>query len=114
MSSQETEQNQFTDNVLLNEVNELYDRFERKEIVTEDVLQNDALKGINGMFVTLKEKLLTNCTAKLWFQYIDIISVLQMFIRAERTGNWQLHVSALARMLRYFAAFGHNLNLKSA
>ena len=112
VSSQETEQSQFTDNVLLNEVNELYDKLETKEIVTEDVLQNDVLKDISGMFVTLKEKLLTNC-AKLWFQYIDMTSVFQMFIRAERMGNWQLHLSALARMLPYFAASGHNLYLKS-
>ena len=38
-------------------------------MVTDDVLHNDALKGISGMFVTLKEKLLTNRTAKLWFKY---------------------------------------------
>ena len=55
VSSQETEQSHFKDDVLVNEVNDLYDKLERKEIVTEDVLQNDALKGISEMLVTLNE-----------------------------------------------------------
>ena len=60
VSRQKTEQSQFTDNVFLNEVNELYDELERKQLVNDDVLQKDALIGISGMFVTLKDILWRN------------------------------------------------------
>ena len=46
-------------------------------------------------------------TAKLWLQYIYYISVAKDFIRGERTGNWQLHLDSLSRMLKLFAASGH-------
>ena len=36
-----------------------------------------------------------------------------MFIRAERTGDWNLHIHASEQMLPFFAAAGHNNYLKS-
>lgn len=53
-------------------------------------------------------------TAKLWLQYIDMVAILCRFIKAERTGNWNLHLSAVQEMLPYFAASGHNAYTKSA
>lgn len=52
-------------------------------------------------------------TARLWFQYMDMINILQRFIKAERTGNWLLHLHVLSEMLPYLAASGHNLYAKS-
>ncbi|XP_069112197.1 uncharacterized protein [Argopecten irradians] len=43
-----------------------------------------------------------------------MISILQSFLRAERTGNWRLHLQSVCDMLPYFAATGHNLYLKSS
>ena len=37
-----------------------------------------------------------------------------MFIRAERLGNWYLHLEAVSKMLPYLAASGHSLYAKSA
>ena len=34
-------------------------------------------------------------TASLWLQYMDMVDILRMFIKAERTGNWRLHLQAL-------------------
>jgi len=34
-------------------------------------------------------------TAKLWLQYIEYIETLKVFIRAERLGNWNLHLIAV-------------------
>ena len=53
-------------------------------------------------------------TANIWIQYMRTIDILRMFIRAERTGNWKLHLQAVRDMLPYFAATGHNLYAKSA
>lgn len=46
-------------------------------------------------------------TAKLWFQYIEVVTLLRYFIEAERTGNWNLHLSAIKLMLPYVLANGH-------
>ena len=53
-------------------------------------------------------------TAKLWIQYLKYISILKHFIRAERTGNWNLHVVTVVQMLNLFAASGHINYAKSA
>ena len=44
---------------------------------------------------------------------MEMINILQKFIRAERTGNWELHLQALFEMLPFLAASGHNNYTKS-
>ena len=64
--------------------------------------------------VTLKKSSLRESrTASLWLQYMDMIDILRLFIKAERTENWGLHFKAMQNMLPFFAAAGHNLYLKS-
>ena len=53
---------------------------------------------------TLKEK---SRTAKFWLQYLRYINILKLFIRAERTGNWTLHLVSVSKMINLFAATGH-------
>ena len=43
-----------------------------------------------------------------------MIGLFRSFIKAERTGNWSLHIQTLHAMLPYFAAAGHNMYAKSA
>ena len=62
---------------------------------------------VKGTFFTLR-------TAKLWLQYTDMVEILYRFIKAERTGNFNLHLSVVQEMLPYFAASGHNSYTKSA
>lgn len=45
---------------------------------------------------------------------MDMIDILRRFIKAERTGNWELHLQTAKDMLPYFAASGHNLYVKSS
>ena len=49
-------------------------------------------------------------TAKLWLQYMKYIDLLKLFIAAERTGNWHLHLQCLSNMilLNLFEATGRN------
>ena len=42
------------------------------------------------------------------------MDILRRYIRAERTGNWALHLQAIQDMLPYLAASGHNNYTKSA
>jgi len=53
-------------------------------------------------------------TAKLWIQYLGYVSLLKHLIRAERTGDWQLHISTIRQMLNLFAATGHKNYAKCA
>jgi len=50
---------------------------------------------------------LSSRTAKLWIQYLGYVDILKTLIRAERTGDWDLHLSTVSRMLSLFAATGH-------
>ena len=83
--------------------------------MTPDHLQgSDVLLEIRQAIENSKKILSTKPTAKLWLQYLEMIQILQQFIKAERTGNWQLHLSSLRNMLPFLAAAGHNNYTKSA
>ena len=46
-------------------------------------------------------------TAKIWLQYLEYISIIRMFIRAERTEIWYGYLEAMRLMLNLFAVTGH-------
>ena len=90
-----------------------------------DALMNDVTdvtnvcsqQCIDRVFIQLrdkKEEMSANSeSARLWFQYMEMIQVLRLFIKAERTGNWKMHLRSLQEMLPYMAATGHTLYAKS-
>jgi hypothetical protein len=45
---------------------------------------------------------------------MDMVDILRKFIKAERIGNWSLHLQAVGDMLPLFVASGHNVYTKSA
>ena len=53
-------------------------------------------------------------TSKLWIHYIRYVEIIKKFIRAERTGNWTLHLQTVSEMINLFAASGHIHYAKSA
>ena len=42
---------------------------------------------------------------RFWAEYLEMVDILLAFIRAERTGDWELHKASLAEMIPYFFAF---------
>ncbi len=46
-------------------------------------------------------------TTKLWIQYFDMVTIIKQFIESERSGNWDLQLQTIYRMLPYFHASGH-------
>ena len=79
-----------------------------------DVIDDAIVKHVEQVVQATKEFMSkNNCTAKLWIQYIDQVHVVKMFIVAERIGNWNLHLIAVAKMLNVFAASGHHNYAKS-
>ena len=53
-------------------------------------------------------------TGKLWLQYLQYVSTLKLMLRAERCGDWQLHIWSISQMINLFAATGHNNYAKCA
>ena len=46
-------------------------------------------------------------TAKYWLMYVDMVSILKRFIRAERAGKWMEHLAEIQHMLPYIVAAKH-------
>ena len=77
-------------------------------------LSPEILNRISAKINEVKGTLSTLRTAKLWLQYMDMVEILCRLTKAERTGNFNLHLSDVQEMLPYFAASGHNSYTKSA
>ena len=77
-----------------------------------EICSNEILSKVEKTLSAQKEKKSKNRTAKLWIQYMNMIDIMKKFIRAERLGNWHLHLEATKQMLPYIAATGHNNYLK--
>ncbi len=92
----------------------LFISLEKGDISLEDVRVNNLLTKLHDRLVQYKADLETYRTSKLWLQYLEMTELLRRFIKAERMGNWDLHLKTLSDMLPYFAASGHNLYTKSA
>ena len=97
----------------ISEAKDLYEKAMLSTLSLDEVCSADVLVRINGKLDGLKQAMTTR-TAMLWLQYLDMVSILQRFIRAERTANWKLHLQTVQDMLPYFAASGHSLYAKSA
>lgn len=69
---------------------------------------------LNKFYQKLKEYEERGPTAKLWIQYLNMVSIAKEFIRAERMGDWKAYLNCVLEMLPYFHASGHFLYAKSA
>ena len=96
------------------QLNELYASLSSNECNPEAAMSNtNIVSMIHEKISNLKFVHDANRTGKLWIQFMDFVSIVRMFIRAERTGNWKLHLHATEQMLPFFAASGHNKYLKA-
>ena len=92
----------------------LFKRLLLEEVNINEVDSAEILTRLSEEVETKKRSMENQRTAVLWMQYMKMIDILRMFIKAERTGNWNLHLHAVYDMLPYFAAAGHNMYAKSA
>ena len=85
------------------------------ESAMEVIASSNELRRLDTALELYKDELLSKSrTAKLWLQYLLYVDVIKLFIRAERTGNWHLHLIAVGKMLNLFAATAHVNYAKSA
>ncbi|KAK7111652.1 hypothetical protein V1264_011253 [Littorina saxatilis] len=78
-----------------------------------EVCVDETIASIQLKLERQKQTLKCHPTAALWIQYMDMVDILRKFLKAERTGNWDLHLSTAHEMMPFMAAAGHNLYTKS-
>lgn len=91
----------------------MYDDLVDGKISVEEAANHEALQAVSLRLEALKSSLKSSRTAKLFMQYSEMVSIFRKFLKAERTGDWDLYLSSLSEMLPYLAAAGHNLYAKS-
>lgn len=96
-----------------NEVDDLLMELDRTVVLT--ARENDLITTVFEKFAAALNQAESNGpTAKLWTQYFKMVTLVKHFIEAERSGNWDLHLDTIQRMLPFFHASGHFLYAKSA
>lgn len=58
----------------------------------EEVCSSGVVKRISKRLEQVESSLESQRTAKLWFCYMNMVDILRRSIKAERTGNWNLHL----------------------
>src|SRR6218665_272218 len=80
-----------------------------------DVLEDTAIRDLRKTISNaMDEESRKSRTGALWINYMDQVSLLKMFLYAERTGDWMLHLYCITKMIPYFHAAGHLAHAKSA
>jgi len=80
-------------------------------IVTEELLLkiSEKLDGYSDLENSLAALSKRSKTAKLWIEcLITPVLIMMVFVRAEREGDWPLHLWAVREMMPYFFAAGHH------
>ena len=98
---------------VLSAVNTIFDDLMEGKTSVESLETSSVLEEVQQKLQQEKDVLQNKRTSKLWLQYLQMVAILLMFIKAERTGNWKLHLKAVHDMLPYLAASGHNNYTKS-
>ena len=99
----------------LRKIKSLYEGIKETNIPAERVSECNELSKLANCLLKYRGLLAeTSPTAKLWLQYIEYVETLKECIRAERKGDWNLHLIAISKMLNLFAATGHINYAKSA
>ena len=83
------------------------------DFAAEDV-EDELQQASHAILNKLTELSTQSRTARLWKNYYQYVGVIQQFLRAERTGNFKLHLYTVREMIPLFHAAGHFAYAKSA
>jgi flagellar biosynthesis/type III secretory pathway chaperone len=65
----------------------VYETLNKDKALCEALNECESLNHLQAVMETEKQELCEGRTARLWSLYMTMVSILQQFIRAERTGN---------------------------
>ncbi|KAE8737145.1 hypothetical protein FOCC_FOCC017394 [Frankliniella occidentalis] len=90
-------------------VMQLYEDFlQKKDVSAEEVAKSPvALRLGELLYAAGEEEANNSSTGKLWWLYFKLVGLLRCFIRAERTGDWKMHLESVKAMLPIFHAAAH-------
>ena len=71
---------------------ECYDKLILGEVSADEVSLHTSLDVLKDKLEKEKTVMMEYRTARLWLQFTDMIDTLRQFIKAERTGDWQLYI----------------------
>ena len=86
----------------------LHESLDRQDVSLDEVCNHPVVKSIVDNVGNLKFVQDVSRTGKLWLQFMDFVSIIRMFIRAQQTRKFELHISSSEQMLPYIAAAGHD------
>ena len=98
----------------LNKAKDIFQSLFNRSISPEEAVNSDVFVTIAQKLENCKEKLRKKKTSALWIQYMKMVDILRKSIKAERTGDFDLHLQCVQEMLPFLAASGHNNYTKSA
>ena len=98
----------------LRDLKDMFESLMQGRVSMGYVCQSHDLEDVRQKILDAKSSSSNSRTGKLWLQYLEMIEILRTFIKAERTGDWNLHLQTVQAMLPYFAASGYSLYTKSA
>lgn len=99
----------------LNRLRAVHDMLLNRKCDTSNIHNEEVVQQIIHIIQDLMTDLSGQSrTGKLWMEYIKQVCVLLLFIRAERTGNWNLHLYAVSEMIPILHAAGHLAYARSA
>lgn len=77
-------------------------------ISVEMLVQNDNVTLIRNALEDIKMKVKTSSlTAELWLQYLELVTILKLFIAAIRLGDMDMYQYCLSKMIPVFHAARH-------
>lgn len=103
----------------LRKLNTLFYAFGKLEIYPANLEQSSAPAKLKKRVETRQDYLIwdqlisESRTAKLWVQCMSQFNLIKMFMRTERTGDWEEHLAAIKKILNFYAATGHFKYAKS-
>ena len=77
-------------------ISELYEKSISGELTVQELEKTDIVQNLVNKVMNYE---VNSRTSKLWLQYMEMINILCRFIKAERTGDYQLHQQSLREML---------------
>lgn len=81
----------------LQKVEELYKELVKDTRKAKQVGSTEVLQKIAEKLESKRVSMHNQRTATLWIQYMNMVDTLRTFIKAERTGNWNLHLKQSAK-----------------
>ena len=85
-----------------------YESLEKQGVSLDEICSHPVISSIGDIAGNLKFVQGVSRTGNLCLQFMDFVSIIRMFIPAEQTGNFELHISSSEQMLPYLAAAGHD------